>query len=169
MKGKIFTKLLHETRKRFGKDLNESQEDTKLAFSTRALDNLKDVEISKEIKNNFVHPFDLEQQHIQNVNQQGVTLIDPFDKDRIIFCLWSLLDDIDTMGDISKDNDKFYREKVEQIQKRRHDLLTDEQVDSLYKKYYIHSKIAVQIAKDKDDPLYDKLKKINNIKKVIGE
>lgn len=33
--------------------------------------------------------------------------------------LWSLLDDIDTAGDIAKDNDQFYRSIAEGLQKRR--------------------------------------------------
>lgn len=33
--------------------------------------------------------------------------------------LWQIIDDIDTMSDIAKDSDKFYRSRIEKIQKRR--------------------------------------------------
>lgn len=33
--------------------------------------------------------------------------------------LWDLLDEIDTIGDLAKDNDKLYRKLVEKVQRRR--------------------------------------------------
>jgi len=33
--------------------------------------------------------------------------------------LWQIIDDIDTMSDIAKSDDKFYRSRVEKYQKRR--------------------------------------------------
>lgn len=33
--------------------------------------------------------------------------------------LWQIIDDIDTMSDIAKENDKFYRARIEKYQKRR--------------------------------------------------
>ena len=36
--------------------------------------------------------------------------------------LWQIIDDIDTMSDIAKVDDKFYRAHVEKIQKRRWEL-----------------------------------------------
>lgn len=35
--------------------------------------------------------------------------------------LWSIIDDIDTTGDIAKFDDKFYRKRVEKLQKKRWD------------------------------------------------
>lgn len=58
------------------------------------------------------------------------------EKDRIIFELWKLLDDIDTMSDIAKDNDKMYRDKVQQIQRLRFNYLTEDQINDLYEKFY---------------------------------
>lgn len=40
-------------------------------------------------------------------------------KDEIIEFLYGLLDDIDTIGDIAKGNDKLYRNMVEEVQKRK--------------------------------------------------
>jgi hypothetical protein len=37
----------------------------------------------------------------------------------IIKFLWDILDDIDSTGDIAKFNDRFYRERVEKLQKKR--------------------------------------------------
>ena len=37
----------------------------------------------------------------------------------IIKYLWKIIDDIDTTGDIAKFDDKFYRKRVEKLQKKR--------------------------------------------------
>lgn len=58
------------------------------------------------------------------------------DKDRIIYQLWKLLDDIDTLDDMSKDDDKGFRSSVYRIQQKRHGVLVQEQVDELYKVYH---------------------------------
>lgn len=38
--------------------------------------------------------------------------------------LWQLLDEIDTAGDIARDNDAAYRQYVERLQRRRHERVT---------------------------------------------
>lgn len=43
----------------------------------------------------------------------------PFNAEKTAQFLWSLLDDIDTVSDIAKSNDKVYRAAVERIQRRR--------------------------------------------------
>ena len=66
------------------------------------------------------------------------------DKDRIIYDLFKLLDDIDTMGDIAKGDDTFYREKVEELQAKRFVALNDlKYIDELYNKYYPKHETAV--------------------------
>lgn len=40
-------------------------------------------------------------------------------KDEIINKLWDIIDDIDTYGDMAKDDDKLYRNLVERKQKER--------------------------------------------------
>jgi hypothetical protein len=39
----------------------------------------------------------------------------------IIEDLWQIIDDIDTAGDMAKDDNSYYRKLVEQIQKKRWD------------------------------------------------
>lgn len=66
------------------------------------------------------------------------------DKDQIIYQLFKLLDDIDTMSDIAKDDDRFYRAKVEHLQAKRFLVLTDQKyIDQLYDKYYPKHESAV--------------------------
>jgi hypothetical protein len=40
---------------------------------------------------------------------------------QVIEFLWGLLDDLDTAGDIAKNNHHFYRSMAEEIHKRRHE------------------------------------------------
>jgi hypothetical protein len=67
-------------------------------------------------------------------NQRGVTqdeaLIDAISRPRAsveaeaAHFLWSLLDDIDTVSDMAKADDRTYREAVERIQRRRFEVGT---------------------------------------------
>lgn len=43
-------------------------------------------------------------------------------KIEVIEALWKIIDNIDTIGDIAKDDDKFYRRLVEKEQIKRWDL-----------------------------------------------
>ena len=47
--------------------------------------------------------------------------------------LWSLLDDIDTASDMAKDNDKWYRGRVELLQRKRFDTFTSNGYNLFYK------------------------------------
>jgi hypothetical protein len=49
----------------------------------------------------------------------GLTEAEGLDYRAIAVFLWSLLDDIDTAGDITKSNDVAYRSMAEKIQRRR--------------------------------------------------
>jgi len=53
-----------------------------------------------------------------------------------VFELWRLLDDIDTLDDAVKSNDKAFREHTRTILKKRHKLITSFKLDELYDKYY---------------------------------
>lgn len=44
--------------------------------------------------------------------------------------LWMLLDDIDTAGDIAKSDDKLYRHICQNLQKKRWEILSGEEVDA---------------------------------------
>lgn len=44
----------------------------------------------------------------------------------IVEFLWKLLDDIDTMGDVAKSDDAFYRQAVEKIQNKRWEVGTSD-------------------------------------------
>lgn len=57
-------------------------------------------------------------------------------KDEQIFRLYKLLDDIDTLDDAAKSNDKAFREHVRTIQKQRHLVVTNTQADKLYDRFY---------------------------------
>ena len=48
-----------------------------------------------------------------------IDVVSESSKDETIEFLWQLLDDIDTVSDWAKSNDKAYRKAVEKIQKRR--------------------------------------------------
>ena len=59
----------------------------------------------------------------------GVSLCEERDVKRLrddINFLWSLLDDIDTAGDIAKADDRLYRSMVEVMQRRRHERVTSD-------------------------------------------
>lgn len=58
------------------------------------------------------------------------------DKDRIIYELWKLLDNIDTASDIAKDNTTLYIGMVNSIQKQRWRIIEEDFVDELYDKYH---------------------------------
>jgi len=59
----------------------------------------------------------------------GTPLAEETDVDRLradVDFLWSLLDDIDTAADMAKDNDKWYRARVEAIHGKRHQRVTSD-------------------------------------------
>lgn len=53
-----------------------------------------------------------------------------------IYRLWKLLDDIDTLDDAVKSNDKAFREHTRTVQRKRFEIVPEDQVDALYAKYY---------------------------------
>jgi hypothetical protein len=57
-------------------------------------------------------------------------------KDKQIYRLWKLLDDIDTLDDAVKDNDKAFREHARTIQQKRREIVPESQVDELYNRFY---------------------------------
>jgi hypothetical protein len=65
-------------------------------------------------------------------NKRGNTM----DKDEQIFRLWKLLDDIDTLDDAVKDNDKAFREHARTIQQKRRGIVPEAEVDKLYDRFY---------------------------------
>lgn len=59
----------------------------------------------------------------------GVPLSEVTDSARLradVEFLWQLLDDIDTTADMAKENDKWYRARVEMIQGKRHQRITSD-------------------------------------------
>ena len=59
-----------------------------------------------------------------------------YDKEKAIYELWKIIDDIDTASDVAKNNDKFYRKLVEEYQAKRHQIVEEKYIDRLYEKYY---------------------------------
>jgi hypothetical protein len=57
-------------------------------------------------------------------------------KDEIIYKLWKLLDDIDTLDDAVKSNDKAFREHTRTIQRKRFEVVSDEAIQPYYDKFY---------------------------------
>jgi hypothetical protein len=57
-------------------------------------------------------------------------------KDEVIYYLWKLLDDLDTIEDMSGSRDDVFRKLAFATQQRRHNILTESQVQNLYDKYY---------------------------------
>lgn len=57
-------------------------------------------------------------------------------KDEQIYRLWKLLDDIDTLDDAVKSNDKAFREHARTIQQKRREIVPEHEVDSLYSQFY---------------------------------
>lgn len=55
---------------------------------------------------------------------------------KVAYHLWKLLDDIDTLDDTVKSNDKSYRDISRSIQKRRWNYLDEGEVKKLYDSYY---------------------------------
>jgi hypothetical protein len=58
------------------------------------------------------------------------------DLEKCIYDLYRLLDDIDTLDDAVKTNDKAFREHARTIQRKRHDVVPTWYVDKLYNKFY---------------------------------
>ena len=58
------------------------------------------------------------------------------DKDEMIYKLWKLLDDIDTLDDAAKDNDLAFRKGCYKVQRKRFDIVPQEYIDNLHDKYY---------------------------------
>jgi hypothetical protein len=54
----------------------------------------------------------------------------------VIYQLWKLLDDIDSMDDCCGNNDNKFREIVYTIQRKRFNIMTEEEVDELYDMFY---------------------------------
>jgi len=57
-------------------------------------------------------------------------------RDRIIYELWRLLDNIDTASDVYKYNYKALAEYVYKERQKSHQLLTEKQVKKMYDKYF---------------------------------
>jgi predicted nucleotide-binding protein len=57
-------------------------------------------------------------------------------KDKIIYELWKIIDDIDTASDIAKGNDKAYRNMVEKKQEERWKHISEKRIGQLFDKYY---------------------------------
>jgi hypothetical protein len=74
------------------------------------------------------------------------------EKDRIIYQLWKILDDIDTISDIVKSDDKVYRRLVEEKQRLRFMCASSEYVDELYKKYYVQPENMEAYLRDVVEP-----------------
>jgi hypothetical protein len=55
----------------------------------------------------------------------------------IAYQLWRILDNIDTAGDVAKDDDEAYRALVEKCQKKRWEVIDEREVQKLYDKFYI--------------------------------
>ena len=53
-----------------------------------------------------------------------------------VYKLWKLLDDIDTASDIFKGDYKGFSKYVYRKQQLRHDIISSEDIDKLYDKYY---------------------------------
>lgn len=71
----------------------------------------------------------LESRILGGIEGSGTSLALCVDIERLkadVEFLWGLLDDIDTASDIAKNNDRWYRNRVEAIQKKRHQrVITD--------------------------------------------
>ncbi len=61
-----------------------------------------------------------------------------------IYELFRLLDDIDTAGDMFKEDHVGYREYVERKQKERWNYVNENQIKELYKKYYDRLELEVE-------------------------
>jgi len=57
-----------------------------------------------------------------------------------LYHLWKIIDDIDTADDMCKENDKCYRNMVSKLQRSRWEVLSEEEVDLLYKDYFTWDK-----------------------------
>jgi len=58
-------------------------------------------------------------------------------KDKIIYELWKLLDNIDTASDMYKNDLNGFSSFTFKEQQKRHELLSDEQVKKLYDEYFV--------------------------------
>jgi hypothetical protein len=57
-------------------------------------------------------------------------------KDEQIYKLWKLLDDIDTLDDAVKQDDRAFREHTRKIHRKRFDVVDTEEVDALYDEFH---------------------------------
>jgi hypothetical protein len=58
------------------------------------------------------------------------------DKDKLIFNLWRIIDNIDTFGDMAKSNDEVFRSLTEKEQQKRWQFVDSHYIDLIYDKYY---------------------------------
>jgi len=59
---------------------------------------------------------------------------------QVAYRLWRIIDDIDTISDMAKGNDRVYRQLVEKKQSMRGEVLPEKIVDELYERFYIEPK-----------------------------
>lgn len=58
-------------------------------------------------------------------------------KDKLIYELFKIIDDIDTISDIAKDDMDLYRSLVQSSVEERWKYITEKEIDVLYEKYHI--------------------------------
>lgn len=58
----------------------------------------------------------------------------------VIYRLWKIIDDIDTISDVVKSNDKLYRKFVEDKQKERFKIVPEVVINELYERFYTDPK-----------------------------
>ena len=57
-------------------------------------------------------------------------------RDRVIYELWKLLDDIDTISDMAKFDNALYRKLTTKKANKRWEVLSDSQVEELYRRFH---------------------------------
>lgn len=75
---------------------------------------------------------------LEQIAPNGVGLLGgrKMKKNKQIFELWKLLDDIDTASDMFKDNYKSLTKYIFKIQQKRHSIVSNKKINKLYDKYY---------------------------------
>lgn len=87
--------------------------------------------------------------------------------DQEVYQLWKLLDDIDTAGDLAKDDDALFRRLVQGYQQARWDHVSGARVEALYERFY--GRTATKSRTEREDEEAEKLIKPSPKKKPPRE
>lgn len=71
------------------------------------------------------------------------------DIEEVAWRLWAILDDIDTMDDVAKSDDHWYRFQVRALQKKRHKIMSGDLFTEIGRKRHLFGNTLLHTTKEK--------------------